>query len=156
MQVLIFKRIALGWASFNYINIFIYPVFILLLPAELPIALVVGLSFLLGLSIDAAYDSPGIHAGASVFSAYLRYYVLGILEPKGGYPLNSGPTQFKLGVTWFLRYAAVFMLIHLFIYFSIEAFTFVYIIEILIRTFFSFIFSMLFVTMYQFLLDPKE
>jgi hypothetical protein len=156
MQVLIFKRIALGWSNFNYVNIFIYPVFMMLLPAEIPAAIGISISFLLGLSIDAAYDSMGVHAGACVFSAYLRYYVLGLLEPKGGYPLNSGPTQYKLGVTWFLQYSTLFLFLHLFIYFSILYFSFVYIGSILISTFFSFIFSMIFIVMYQFLLDPKE
>jgi hypothetical protein len=151
MQVLVFKRIA-----FANTNIFIYPIFIMLLPAEIPSALAIGISFFFGISLDFFYDSPGIHAGACVFTAFLRYYLLGFMEPKGGYPLNSAPTKSKLGITWFLRYSAIFMLVHLFIYFSIEAFSLVYITTILAKTCLSFIFSMIFVTMYQFLLDPKE
>jgi hypothetical protein len=151
MQVLVFKRMSL-----LNTNIYIYPIFIMLLPVELPVALVIGISFLFGSVVDMFYDSPGIHAGTCVLVAYVRYYILGLLEPKGGYPNNSGPTMVKLGTVWFLRYAAFFMLIHLFTYFSIEAFSFVFIIEILYKTALSFIFSMIFVVIYQFLLSPKE
>jgi hypothetical protein len=151
MQVLVFKRIA-----FANTSIFIYPIFIMLLPAEIPSALAIGISFVFGISLDFFYDSPGIHAGTCVFTAFLRYYLLGFMEPKGGYPLNSAPTKSKLGVPWFLRYSAIFMLVHLFIYFSIEAFSFVHIATILVKTCFSFVLSMIFVSIYQFLLDPKE
>ena len=151
MQALVFKRIA-----FANTNIFIYPIFIMLLPAEIPSALAIAISFVFGISLDFFYDSPGIHAGTCVFTAFLRYYLLGFMEPKGGYPLNSAPTKSKLGIPWFLRYSSIFMLVHLFIYFSIEAFSLVYITTILAKTCLSFIFSMVFVTIYQFLLDPKE
>ena len=151
MQVLIFQRMA-----FTNTNILIYPIFIMLLPVELPTALAIIMGFVYGLSLDLFYNSPGIHAGTCVFTAFLRYYLLGFMEPKGGYPLNSAPTKSKLGIPWFLRYSAIFMLVHLFIYFSIEAFSFVHIASILTKTFFSFIASMIFVSIYQFLLDPKE
>jgi hypothetical protein len=152
MQVLVFKRI-----EYEYINnIFIYPIFIMLLPIEMPAALVIIISFVLGITLDSFYDSMGIHAGTCVFIAFLRYYILGFLEPKGGYPNNTGPTQSKLGFGWFARYSSLFLLIHMFIYFSIEQFSFVYILTILSSTILSFFFSMIFITIYQFLLNPKE
>jgi|JI7StandDraft_1071085.scaffolds.fasta_scaffold159735_1 hypothetical protein len=158
MQVLVFKKISNGFtlSSFNYLNVFIYPIFIMLLPVRIPHALSILLAFVFGISIDWFYDSLGVHAGACVFTAFVRPYILSILEPRGGYPLVGGPTQHVLGMRWFLRFSAISLLIHLLVYFSIQYFSFVYIINILISTLVSFVFSMLFIIMYQFLLNPKE
>jgi hypothetical protein len=158
LQVLVFQRISNGFPliNFNYTNIFIYPIFIMLLPVNMPHWLAIVISFTFGLSIDWFYNSLGVHAGACVFSAFLRPFWLSLLEPRGGYPLSGGPTQHSLGVTWFIRYSAIFMLLHLIIYFSIQYFSFYYVFDILLSTVFSFVLSMLFIVMYQFLLNPKE
>ncbi len=158
MQVLVFQRITNGFATpgFNYINIFIYPVFIMLLPVRMPHVISIFVSFVFGLSVDWFYNSLGVHAGACVFTAFLRPYILGVLEPRGGYPLAGGPTQNALGTTWFLRFSAIALLFHLIVYFSIQYFSFVFFLDIVISTIVSFVFSMLFITMYQFLLNPKE
>jgi hypothetical protein len=158
MQVLVFQRITNGFAlsTFNYINIFVYPVFIMLLPVNIPSALAISISFVFGMSIDWFYNSPGIHAGACVFTAFARPLVLGILEPRGGYPLAGGPTQNALGIGWFMRFSAICLFFHLLVYFSIHYFSFVYFFKILLSTIISFVFSMVFIVMYQFLLNPKE
>jgi hypothetical protein len=157
LQVLVFQRISNGFSAtgFNYFNIFVYPVFILLLPINMPIALTIAASFGFGLSIDWFYNSPGIHAGASVLTAFLRPAVLGILEPRGGYPPSGGPTQNLLGPAWFARYAGILLFVHLLMYFIIQFFSFVYILEILLCTVVAFVMSYTFVLMYQFLLNPK-
>lgn len=158
LQVLVFQRISNGInvPSFNYINIFIYPIFIMLLPVNMPHALTIIVSFLFGFTIDWFYNSLGIHAGACVFTAFVRPLILGFFEPRGGYPQSGGPTQYALGLGWFLRYSAIMLALHLFFYFSIQYFSFYYTLDILISTVMSFIASIIFVTMYQFLLNPKE
>lgn len=158
LQVLVFQRISNGFSqlNFNYISIFIYPVFIMLLPVNLPHWISIAVSFTFGICIDWFYNSLGVHAGACVFTAFLRPFWLGLLEPRGGYPLSGGPTLHSLGVTWFIRYSTLFTLIHLFIYFSIQYFSFYYIFDILLSTISSFVISMLFIVMYQFLLNPKD
>ena len=156
LQVLVFKRLSLGWENFNYISVFIYPVFILLLPFRTPNALLVFLGFLLGLTIDLFYDSPGVHASACVFMAWIRPGVLRVLEPRGGYDQNGIPAKKYLGINWFFSYAVGLIFIHHFFYFSVEAFTFVYIVDISLRTFFSFIISMIFIIIYQYLFDPGQ
>ncbi len=155
LQVLVFKQMALSWSGFNYAQIYIYPIFVLLLPVRLPHALAIGAAFLFGLAIDTFYNSLGIHAGACVFSAFIRPLVLGIWEPRGGYDTIPTPSMEVLGTTWFARYAAVMLVIHLFFYFSIDAFSFVFMGDILIKTIFSFLISYVFIMMYQFLFAPK-
>jgi len=155
-QILIFKSIDIDTNGFSYFTIFFYPIFILLLPIRTPTVLVVLLGFVLGLTVDVFYDSLGVHAGASVFSAFIRSTILHVLEPRGGYEVNASPTKSNYGINFFFKYAAIFMFFHILVYFSLEIFTPVYFNEIFIRTGFSFILSLLFVILYQYLFNPKE
>jgi len=155
-QILIFKSIDLDTNGFSYFTIFIYPIFILLLPIRTPTVFVVLMGFLIGLTVDVFYDSLGVHAGASVFSAFIRSAILNVLEPRGGYEVNASPTKSSYGINFFFRYAATFMFFHTLVYFSLEIFTPVYFNEIFIRTVFSFILSMLFIIVFQYLFNPKE
>lgn len=156
VQVLVLKRLSPGVESFNYIHILLYPLFVLLLPLRTPQALTLALSFLLGLMVDIFYDSPGVHASASVFTGYLRGVVLGYMEPRGGYNVNFSPTKERMGLRWFAGYASVLMLGHLFFYFSIEAFTFAYFADTLLKTLFSFVVSMGFVFAVMFVFNPES
>ncbi len=156
LQVLVLKRFTLGSEDFNYFNIFIYPLFIMLLPLRTPHALLVFLGFVAGLCIDIFYDSPGVHASAGTFTAFIRPFVLSFMEPRGGYNVNHTPTKARFGLSWFLIYAGVLLFLHLFFYFSVEAFTFYYIGDIFLRTVSSFFISMIFIIMYQFLFDPRD
>lgn len=156
LQVLILKRIGLGWDNAQYLHVLLYPLFILLLPLRTPKPAVMLLAFLLGITIDIFYDSPGIHASASVFIGFARSFVLKQLEPRGGYNVNFSPTRQRMGIEWFLRYASIMMAAHLFFYFSVEAFTFYYIVDILLKTLVSFVASMVFIIIYMFLFNPLD
>ncbi len=156
VQVLILKKIAVGGSSFNYVSLIIYPLFLMLLPLRIPHSILVLLGFVTGIAVDAFYDSYGIHASASVFAGFIRPYVLNILEPKGGYLQNISPTKQRMGLNWFAVYASVMLFAHLLFYFSIEAFTYYYIGEILLKTISSFILSMILIILYQFIFDPLE
>jgi hypothetical protein len=114
------------------------------------------IGFALGLIIDIFYDSLGVHASACVFTAFIRPLLLQLIEPRGGYPINVSPTKFHFGTRWFLLYSGIALFLHLLFYFSIEVFTFVYFLEIWLKTIFSFIFSFLTVLLYIFLLNPKD
>ncbi len=156
IQVLILKNINIGGQSFDYIHLIIYPLFLILLPLRTPHSILVLLGFLIGLCIDAFYDTYGIHASASVFTGFIRPYVLKLFEPKGGYNLNYSPTKRRLGFNWFLFYCSTMLVVHLFFYFSVDAFTFYYFYEITLRTISTFILSMLIILIYKFVFDPEE
>ena len=155
LQVLVFQQIRFGSGWFANTQLIIYPVFILLLPLKMPRSLVIFLAFLLGLSVDVFYDSPGIHASASVFMAWMRPTILRGLAPSGGYDIDANPTKKKYGVVWFVQYAGLLMALHLFWYFCIEVFTPVYYDRILWRWITSWSVSMLLVLLYQFIFDPR-
>ena len=156
LQVVVLKSVSIGSEGFKYINILLYPIFILLLPVRIPHALLVFLGFLLGITLDVFYDSLGVHAGASVFTAFIRPYVLASLEPRGGYGVNTSPTKYRFGFNFFLTYACILFFIHLLAYFSLEVFTPVYIGDIFLKTVFSFLVTIVFVIMYQFLFNPRD
>ncbi len=156
IQVLVLKQISLGGAQFNYINIFLYPIFLMFLPISTPAWLMMVIGFFYGYAIDVFYDTIGMHAAACVFSSYIRSFLLGILEPQGGYKDGSSPTRSRMGFPWFLRYASIFMLLHIFFFFFVEVFTPLYIVRILTYTIPSFSISFIFVMIYSFLFDPAE
>jgi len=156
IQGLVFKNIGVGWDKFPYLHIVIFPVFIMLLPMRMPKALVILLGFAIGIVVDFFYNSLGLHASAAVFTAYVRPFVLNILEPRSGYNVNYSPTAARMGFGWFLQYAGILLFVHLFFYFSVEAFTFVYIVDILLKTLVSFVVSMIFVTIYKLLFNPLD
>lgn len=156
VQGLVLKRVSMGWEDFPYVHILLYPVFILLLPFRTPRPLVILLAFAMGMLVDLFYNTPGVHASASVFTAFIRPFILYRLEPRGGYTASHAPNRDKMGWNWFMRYASFLMAFHLFFYFSVESFTFVYIVTILLKTVFSFFASMLFILSFMQVFNPKE
>ncbi|PSR14845.1 MAG: hypothetical protein DA408_01610 [Bacteroidetes bacterium] len=155
LQVFLLKQIYWGWGGEVYLQVQLYPLFILLLPFNTPRGVVVLLGFFLGFAVDWLYDSPGMNAGALVFTAFIRDIVLRILTPREGYNIKDTPTKDSLGHTWFFQYAAIMMLLHLFFYFSLEAFTFVYIKSILLKVLFSWLGSMFFLLTSVYITNPK-
>ncbi len=154
-QVLILKRIAFNFGDFVFIHFMIYPLWIFLMPLRTPRPILMGVGFLLGLVIDGFYDSPGVHASACVFTAYIRSYVLLFLEPHEGYSTETSPTISSMGLPWFLTYSAILMGLHLLFYFSVEAFSFVFLFEILMNTIFSLIASFSIVALLMLIFNPK-
>jgi hypothetical protein len=156
LQGLVFKNIGVGWENFPWLHIVLFPVFILLLPIRTPRALVVFLAFLSGIFVDMLYGTLGVHASAATFIGFIRPTVLSFMEPRSGYNVNHSPTAARMGLGWFMQYASTLFFLHLFFYFSVEAFTFVYILDILLKTVISFIVSMVFVMIYQVLFNPLD
>ena len=156
IQGLVFQYIGVGWENFPYLHIVIFPLFILLLPLRTPLPLLMLLAFATGLIVDIFYNTLGVHASAAVFTAFVRPTVLGFLEPRGGYNVNFSPTVKRMGIGWSLRYVAILMFLHLFFYFSVEAFTFVYFVDILLKTLISYLVSMTFVFIFQIIFNPLD
>ncbi len=155
VQCLILKRIDLSFGEFDYFRIIIFHVFILMLPLNTPRWAVILLAFFIGISVDMFYDSPGVHASAAVFTAYVRKPVLQFLEPQGGYNINEIPSLHYFDFSWILIYTSILTFAQLIWYFSMDAFSFVYFFDIILSTIFSFIISVIILVIYQFILRPK-
>ncbi len=155
VQLLVLSRIGAGEEWARYFQVILYPLVIILLPINLPSVIVLLISFALGMSIDIPLGMLGIHSSALVLMGFARGLVLAILEPREGYQVDSSPTKAAFGFRWFISYSAILLAIHCFTLFAVEAFTFVYIGEILLRTLGSFSVSMIMVFLYVLIFNPK-
>jgi rod shape-determining protein MreD len=116
---------------------------------------VILIGFFIGLMIDVFYDSIGVHAFALTATAYARGLILSYMEPRGGYQLSMSPTIHSMGLNWVLTYTFFNILIHVFLYFSVEIFTFIYIGQILLKTLITLVLSMLVMMCYHLLFNPR-
>ena len=155
LQLVILKDVDISTANFDFIHLIVYPLALFLLPIKTPRSVVILLGFLLGLTVDIFYDSVGVHAAASVATAFSRKIVLKFLEPYGGYAVDQIPTLKNMGYSWFFIYAGTLMFIHLVFYFSMEAFSIVFFFQILMNTIFSLVFSILIIFVIQMIFNSK-
>lgn len=154
-QIWIFKHITFSFGGFVFIHFLIYPMAVLLLPIKFSRSVALILAFILGIFIDMSYDSVGVHTGALVFTAYIRNIIIAFLEPYEGYNIDDVPTIKNLGIGWFVSFLSISLLIHTFLYFSLEAFSFVFIFEIFLNTISSFIVSFIVILISQFIFRTK-
>ncbi len=156
IQGLILKRLSLGWEGIVYVNVMIYPLFILLMPLRTPRPVILLSAFALGIGVDLFYGTLGLHTSATVLTAYARSYVLAFMEPREGYNVNYSPTKARMGAPWFLRYASIMMGIHLIAYFSIDAFSPQFFFSIVIKALYTFLFSLFFIIIIMQLFNPTD
>ena len=159
VQVLL-SKITLRWwsepATFPVFIPYLYPLFILLLPFETPVWLLLALGLAMGLTMDTFMNTPGMHASATVLIAYLRTNVLTALLPKNlvEYP-NQSPNVKNMGWMPFLTYAAFLILIHHAVYFTLEFWSLAGITLLLLKIVASSATSMLFVIIYLLLFTKQ-
>ncbi len=154
-QIWVFKQITFSLGGLAYIHFLIYPMAILLMPVKTPRAVLLVSAFIFGIALDIFYDSIGIHAFSLVFTAYIRNIIIAFIEPYEGYNIDDVPTLKKMGLGWFVTYISLALLIHVFVYFSVEAFSFVFFFEIFLNTIFSFIVSFITILILQFIFNTK-
>lgn len=120
IQVFLLKNITL----YNLSTPYLYILFILLLPFETPNILLFILAFILGLTIDAFYDTPGLHTTACVLLALVRILFISITVQKEGFDNEPEPTLSIMGFRWFFTYTLILTLFHHFFLFNLEVFRF--------------------------------
>lgn len=118
LQVFLFKNITVYDLSIPYPYILI----ILLLPFETPNIVLFPVAFLTGLTIDAFYDTPGLHAAACTLLAFVRISFINITVQKDGFDNDPEPTLSIMGFRWYFTYILVLTLIHHFFLFNLEVF----------------------------------
>lgn len=152
-QVLILKNINIYPP---YVQVFIYPLFILLLPMKTPHWALLLLGFLMGISVDMFYNTLGLHAAAGVLIAYARKFVTQVLEPRGGYEINDNPNKTDMGFTWFFQYSSILMAAFVLYVVILEEFSFMNIGVIIIKSIIAFILSMIVILLHHFIFNPKN
>lgn len=148
VQVLILNNIQVS----GLINPYVYILFILLLPFTIPGYFLLGISFILGLSIDIFSNTPGIHAGASVLLGFLRPGIAQLISSREIIEKGNMPNMTLLGFASFLKYIVISVLVHhLFLFFA-ETFSFGDILETLVRWILSSVFSIIIILASQFII----
>lgn len=139
----------------SFINPYIYPIIIILLPRTLnPWALML-LSFSIGLLVDAYANTLGMHASASVFLGFIRPAIIRFIQPRLGYNDIEDLGSEKLGFQWFISYAAICVFFHHVFYFTVEVWSFANLPALGTRIIASFLVSMLMITLYRLFFKTK-
>ncbi|MEC7782705.1 rod shape-determining protein MreD [Leeuwenhoekiella palythoae] len=137
VQIAIFNNINF----LGYINPYPYVLFIILFPIGDNKALLLALSFLLGISIDMFCNSGGMHAASCVTIAYLRPWILQSIFGLA-YEYNAVKVV-KAAFGQRLLYTTILVFSHHLLLFFLESFNFSDIIYILKKTLFSGAFTVL-------------
>lgn len=146
LQVLVLNNIKLG----GYINPYVYILFIMLLPFEIPSWVLLVLGFLTGLTIDAFMGTLGMHSTATLFIAFMRPFILSNISTQDTADKKGSPTLSMKDISWFVKYALLFVFIHHFVLFYIESFTFIHFFSTLLRVIMSSITTAVFIIIGQF------
>ena len=149
-QILIFNNIDL----FGYINPYPYILFILLYPVNSNRSSLLIASFLLGLTVDLFANSGGVHATACLVLAYLRptffKFAFGLSYEYQTIKINDrlSPERFT--------FILISILTHHFILFLLEFFKFTFILESLLRTIVTTLFTLIISILIIYLFKPNK
>ncbi|HEX9150553.1 MAG TPA: rod shape-determining protein MreD [Flavobacterium sp.] len=150
VQIIIFNNMNF----LGYISPFPYILFIILYPVNGNKSGLLIASFLLGLIMDMFSNSGGIHTTACIILAYFRPYIF-----KFSFGLSYEYQTVKLNdVLTPERFSFILMsvVIHHFVLFVLEAFQFSFILDILLRTLLSTVFTILLCIIIIYLIKPNK
>lgn len=150
-QVLVFSNINFS----SFINPYVFPLFILLLPFETPRWLLMLLGFFSGLALDLFLGSTGMHAAAGLLIGYLRPFLISIITPKGT-EFEISPNVYSQGLTWFIVYLGFASTVYLGFYFLMEAATFFNPFFLFLKVILSVVFSVAFMLIFLYLFSSKK
>jgi len=122
--LVLFQVLVLNNIQFlGYINPYLYILFILVLPVQMPRWLLLILAFILGMTIDVFSNTIGMHAFATVLVAFFRDGIIKLFTniEEGN---NPTPSFHTFGVSAFVKYVVLIVLIHHTTLFLLEAFSF--------------------------------
>lgn len=118
VQVLVFNRLNF----FGFINPMVYILFLYWYPIKQNRSAFLGLSFLLGLSIDFFSDTMAINAASTLTIAFLRPAIMRFV-----FGVNYEFQSFKLGNATKVQqftFLALLIVVHHLVYFTLEIFSF--------------------------------
>ncbi len=113
------------------------------------------IGFFAGLALDVFLGSTGMHAAACLLIGYLRPFLINIITPKGT-EFEISPNVYAQGLTWFVIYLGIGMLLYLTFYFLMEAATFYNFLLLLVKIILSVIASVVFMLIFLFLFSSRQ
>ena len=151
-QVFLFKNVA----YYNLAAPFPYIMFILLLPVRIPNAMLFILAVLCGLTIDTFYDTLGIHTGACVFLALMRILFFNITLQQEDHEAMATPGINEMSFRWFFIYVFTLTFLHHLVLYFLEVFSFKNFLSTLSSIFFSCIFTVILILLFEFVFYKQK
>lgn len=151
LQVAILDNIQLH--SYVYINIYILAIYIL--PYRLRNATILLFGFFLGLFVDLANNTMGIHAAATTLLAYVRPKLLMLTSNREQIDDIQGKQKIT-DLGWFFKYVLISTAIFNVALILCEAFSFHNFVITLLRILFSTLASTFFIMLYYFIALKKK
>ncbi len=149
-QILVFNNINF----LGYINPYPYILFIILFPVNGNRMALILSSFLMGFIVDAFCNSGGVHAAASLLLAYLRPYIFkfsfGLSYEYQTVKLNDNLTPERFS------FILIAVLLHHISLFLLEIFQISFVLDILLRTVVSTIFTILVSIIIIYIIKPSK
>lgn len=151
LQLFLFNNIQFS----GYVNPYVYIMFILLLPIDIPSWFLLIISFFTGLIIDIFMGTPGMHTSATVLAGFIRPYLLRIISPREGYEASSDPSVLVYGFQWFFIYTSIIVLFHHTLLFYLEIFRLTDFMNTFLRVLLSSLFTVTFILLLEFIRKGK-
>ncbi len=117
LQILLFNRLQIN----GFFNIYIYILFIIALPANVNGTVLLLSAGAIGACVDFTCGTPGIHAMAALFIAFLRPVLIRIFIGSDEESQNCIPSSLSVGPRKYLGYAVTSVLVYDITVFMLEA-----------------------------------
>jgi hypothetical protein len=137
VQVLLLRNLSF----YNLATPFTYVLFLLLLPFSMPNIVLYLVAFGTGLTLDAFYDTLGVHTAACVTLVFVRILFISVTVSRDSFD-EPEPTLGNMGFKWFSLYALLCIFAHHLVLFLLEAFKLTELSYTLLRCLLSGIFTL--------------
>jgi len=134
---------------------FVYVLFLLLLPFKIPNLLLYLIAFVTGLTLDAFYDTMGVHTAACVTLTFVRISFIAVTVNKDNFD-EPEPTLGNMGFKWFSIYAALCISAHHLVLFFLETFRLTEFSYTLLRCLFSTLFTLFLIILIEFVFYNRK
>lgn len=151
VQILLLRNLSF----YNMATPFLYILFLLLLPFGIPNILLYLIAFATGLTLDAFYDTLGVHTAACITLAFVRILFISVTVSRDGFD-EPEPTLGNMGFKWFTLYALLCIFSHHLVLFMLETFRFTEFSYTLLRCLLSGLFTLFTVVLIEFIFYNRK
>ena len=151
-QISVLNNVYLG----GYANVFLYILFVFMLPTSMSKVAILFISFFAGLSVDVFSSSLGIHAFSATLMGFVKVMFADNMLVKRDNTEIDTPSVKNVPISTYSAYTILLTFVYSFSYYMIESFLIDDIFNILIRTALTTIVSYLLIISCEFLFLAKK
>lgn len=151
IQILLLRNLSF----YSLATPFVYILFLLLLPFKTPNLLLYLIAFVTGLTMDAFYDTLGVHTTACVTLVFVRISFIALTVNKDNFD-EPEPTLGNMGFKWFSIYATLCTFAHHLVLFFLETFRLTEFSYTLLRCLLSGIFTLFLIILIEFMFYNRK